>query len=59
MYEIKTKDVYKDFSNYKEMFDLTDCLAKSKYYCLCEAFKWALVKKSQILATGCGDKINF
>ena len=35
-YEIKTKDVYKDFSNDKEMFDFTDCLAKSKYYCLCD-----------------------
>ena len=28
MYEIKTEDVYEDFSNNKEMFDLT----KSKYY---------------------------
>ena len=32
MYEIKTKDVYKDFSNDKEMFDLNNYSNKSKYY---------------------------
>ena len=32
MYEIKTKDVYKDFSKDKEMFDFRNYLSKSKYY---------------------------
>ena len=32
MYEIKTKDVYKDFSNDKEMFDFSNYSTKSKYY---------------------------
>ena len=32
MYEIKTEDVYEDFSNDKEMFDFSNCSAKSKYY---------------------------
>ena len=32
MYEIKTEDVYKDFSKDKEMFDFSDYIAKSKYY---------------------------
>ena len=32
MYEIKTEDVYKDFSNDKEMFDFSNYLTKSKYY---------------------------
>ena len=31
MYEIKTEDVYKDFSKDKEMFDFSDYIAKSKY----------------------------
>ena len=30
MYEIKTKDVYKDFRNDKEMFDFSNYSAKSK-----------------------------
>ena len=32
MYEIKTEDVYKDFSNDKKVFDYSDYSAKSKYY---------------------------
>ena len=31
MYEIKTEDVYEDFSNNKEMFDFSYYSAKSKY----------------------------
>ena len=32
MYEIKTEDVYEDFSNNKEMFHFSNYSAKSKYY---------------------------
>ena len=32
MHEIKTEDVYEDFCNDKEMFDISNYLAKSKYY---------------------------
>ena len=32
MYEIKTEDVYKDFSKDKKMFDFSNYSAKSKYY---------------------------
>ena len=32
MYEIKTEDVYEDFSNDKEMFDSSNYSIKSKYY---------------------------
>ena len=32
MYEIKTEDVYEDFSSNKEMFDFSNCLTTSKYY---------------------------
>ena len=32
MYEIKTKDVYEDSSNNKEMFDFSKYSTKSKYY---------------------------
>ena len=32
MYEIKTEDVYEDFSSYKKMFDFSNYLTKSKYY---------------------------
>ena len=32
MYEIKTEDVYKDFSNSKKMFDFSNYSTKSKYY---------------------------
>ena len=32
MYEIKTKDVYEDFSKDKEMFDFTNYQTKPKYY---------------------------
>ena len=32
MYEIKTEDVYEDFSNHKEIFDFSNHWAKSKYY---------------------------
>ena len=32
MYEIKTKEVYKDFSNDKEMLDFSDYSTKSEYY---------------------------
>ena len=32
MYEIKTEDVYEDFSNDKEMFDFSNHSTKSKYY---------------------------
>ena len=32
MHTIKTKDVYKDFSNDKEMFDFSNYTAYSKYY---------------------------
>ena len=32
MYEIKTEDVYKNFSNDKEMFDFGNYSTKSKYY---------------------------
>ena len=32
MYEIKTEDVYEDFSNDQEMFDFSNYSTKSKYY---------------------------
>ena len=32
MYEIKTEDVYKDFSSDKEMFEFSNYSTKSKYY---------------------------
>ena len=32
IYEIQTEDVYKDFSNDKEMFDFSNHLTKSKYH---------------------------
>ena len=32
MYEIKTEDVYEDFSKDKEMFDLSNHSADSKYH---------------------------
>ena len=32
MYEIKTEDVYEDFSNDKEMSDFSNCSTKLKYY---------------------------
>ena len=32
MYEIKTEDVYEDFSSDNEMFDFGNYLTKSKYY---------------------------
>ena len=32
IYEIKTGDVYEDFSNDKEMFDFSNSSTKSKYY---------------------------
>ena len=32
IYEIKTKDVYEDFSKDKEMFDFNNYSTKSKYY---------------------------
>ena len=32
MYEIKTEDVYEDFSKDKEMFDFSNYSAESKYY---------------------------
>ena len=32
MYEIKTKDIYEDFSNNKELFEFSNYLTKSKYY---------------------------
>ena len=31
-YEIKTEDVFEDFSSDKEMFDFSNYLTKSKYY---------------------------
>ena len=32
MYEIKTEDVYEDFSNNKKLFDFINFSTKSKYY---------------------------
>ena len=32
MYEIKTEDIYENFSSYKKMFDFSNYLTKSKYY---------------------------
>ena len=32
MYEIETKNVYKDFSKNKKMFDFNNYSSKSKYY---------------------------
>ena len=32
MYEIKTEDVYEDFSSDRKMFDFSNCSTKSKYY---------------------------
>ena len=32
MHEIKTEDVYEDFSSDKEKFDFSNYLTKSKYY---------------------------
>ena len=31
-YEIKTEDIYEDFSNNKEMFDFSNYSTNSKYY---------------------------
>ena len=31
MYEIKTEDIYEDFSSNKELFDFSNYLSKSKY----------------------------
>ena len=31
MYEIKTEDIYEDFSSNKESFDFSNYLSKSKY----------------------------
>ena len=32
IYEIKTEDVYEEFSNHKEMFDFSNFSTKSQYY---------------------------
>ena len=32
MYQLKTEDVYEDFSKDKEIFDFSNYSAKSKYY---------------------------
>ena len=32
MHEIKTEDIYEDFSSNREMFDFSNYLTKSKYY---------------------------
>ena len=32
IYEVKTEDVYEDFSNYKKNFDFSNYSTKSKYY---------------------------
>ena len=32
MYEIRTEDVYEDFSSYNQMFDFSNYSIKSKYY---------------------------
>ena len=32
MFEMKIEGVYKDLNKDKEMFDLSNCSAKSKYY---------------------------
>ena len=32
MHEIKTKDVFEDFSKYKKMFDFSNYWTKSKFY---------------------------
>ena len=32
MYEIKTEDIFEDFSNNKEMFDFSNYSVKSKFY---------------------------
>ena len=32
MYEIKTEDIYEDFSEVKEMFEFSNYSAESKYY---------------------------
>ena len=32
MYETKTEDLYKDFSNNENMFDFSNYSTKSKYY---------------------------
>ena len=32
MYETKTEDVYKDFSNNKEIFDISNYSTKPKYF---------------------------
>ena len=42
MYEIKAEDVYKDFSNDKEMFDFSNYSTKSKY---CDNSKKLVVGK--------------
>ena len=31
MYDIRTEDIYEDFSSNKEMFDFSNYLTKSKY----------------------------
>ena len=43
IYEIKTKDVYEDFSKDKEILDFSNYLAKSNYYN--DSNKLVLVKK--------------
>ena len=47
MYEIKTEDVYDDFSNDKEIFDFSNYSTKSKYYDSC------FYSKMWIQSNGC------
>ena len=51
MYEIKIKDVYQYFSKVKDMFDLSNYSAKSKYY---EDSNRLVVDKKKISKAGVG-----
>ena len=49
IYEIKTEDVYKDFSNDKEMFNFSNYSTKSKY---CDTLNKLVVGKIQDKTAG-------
>ena len=53
MYEIKTEDVYEDFSSDKEMFDFSNYLTKSKYY---DGLNKLVIRKMK--DETCGDAIE-
>ena len=53
MYEIKTEDVYEDFSSDKKMFDFSNYFTKSKY---CDGLNKLVIRKMK--DETCGDAIE-